>query len=99
MMSRPNFRTAALIQKGVSSIALYSSPNILPKNDNNNYIAYARLKCVYCVQIQKSQPMLSIIVQPTVKVSHHKQISNKQRVFKYIGFDKMIRHIQNKVQK
>ena len=33
----------------------------------------SRLKCVYCVQIQKSQPLLSTIVQPTLKMSHHKQ--------------------------
>ena len=35
----------------------------------------SRLKCVYSVQIQKSQPLLSTIVQPTLKMSHHKQNS------------------------
>ena len=68
MLSRPNFGAAPALYKKKSPTTLYSISYILPKDDSHSSACYIEL----CVYKYKGHHPCRV---PTVKVSHHEQIS------------------------
>ena len=63
-------------------------------------IAHGRLKCVYCVDTEVTTLVeynsTTHSESESIFINKSQCLAFHERVFKYIGFDKLIRHIQNK---